>query len=301
MTERVFGETGLALRALEEWFTTVVTHPTSISDGLTSAERTVPFGLATLERVITAGPRLSALKRIAIYYVSYRARLVECLADDYPVLRHALGFEAFESLCHEYIAAYPSSSPNLNGFGRHMAAFCESRNVGFPLREFASDLAELEWALVEVLHAPHGSRLSIEALESSPRDAWAQMRFVRGPTVRLLHSRYPVNAYFQAFRRRDDDGPATIPDRRASATAVYRLDNVVWRMDLTIEAAALLSDLFEGHTLAAGLEKLERRTSDTDGLVHTAANVNAWFRDWVSGGFFARVSSDASSGCITTG
>ena len=76
-----------------------------------------------IEDLLTAGPRLSALERLDIYRRGYGARLVECLADDYPVLQHALGDGPFEDLCRAYIAAHPTRGPSLNFFGRHMACF----------------------------------------------------------------------------------------------------------------------------------------------------------------------------------
>ena len=66
---------------------------------------------------------MTAAERLAIYRDGYRARLVECLADDYPAVRHLLGAEAFEAIAHAYVDKHPSRSPNLNAFGRLMPAF----------------------------------------------------------------------------------------------------------------------------------------------------------------------------------
>ena len=49
-----------------------------------------------VEAVVTAGPRLAASARLGVYQSAYHARLVECLADDYPVVLAALGEERFE-------------------------------------------------------------------------------------------------------------------------------------------------------------------------------------------------------------
>ena len=59
-----------------------------------------------------------------------------------------------------------------------MAAFCrEVKLDAFPaldgLRVFASELAALEWALVEVLHAEMAPPLEIAALQAMPPEAWA--------------------------------------------------------------------------------------------------------------------------------
>jgi hypothetical protein len=272
---------GASLRALEEWFIEAVTSPYD-GDQLGKDAR----------RVLTRGPRLSEGERLEIYRYAYRARLVECLADDYPALQFALGAEPFEALCHEYIQRHPSSAPSLNFFGRHMAHFCRSEASGpFALRDFAVDLAALEWALVEVLHARVADPLSPEALGAIPTERWPSARLPASPAVRLLRSDYPVNAFFQAFKTGDE---AVIPERGASMTAVYRTDMTLWRMALTPAMGALLEGLFRGETLGEALGTLEQGLSESE-AGEAERSVMVWFREWVAAGFFARVELDAES------
>jgi hypothetical protein len=257
-----------------------VTHPTSVEAGVAAA---CAADGAELDRMITPGPRLSALERLDIYHRAYHARLVECLADDYPALRYALGLDAFETLCREYIARHPSSSPNLNAFGRHMAAFCHTADLSSP--SFASDLAALEWAVVEMIHAPAGEPLSIDALAHVTPDAWSLVRFTPSPALRVLRFEFPINGYFQAFRA--EQQPAA-PDPCPSATAVYRRDQLIWRMDLTEEMASLLESLLVGQTLGESLARLEAG-STCNTTAETERDIAIWFRDWVTAGFFTSV------------
>ncbi len=270
-----------SLRAIEEWFVAAITAPHA-SDQLD----------ADAARLLTRGPKLDAAGRLAIYRYGYRARLVECLADDYPALQFALGQEAFESLCLEYIERHPSSAPSLNFFGRHMARFLRDEARGeeadpFALRGFAADLASLEWALVEVLHARVAERLSQEALAAIPIERWVEARLPSADAVRVLRFEYPVNAFFQAFKN-DLSPSATIVSSNRSATAVYRTDMTLWRMDLTPAMATLLESLFAGRSLGAALETLEDGLT-ADDAAEAERNVMAWFREWVAAGFFAGV------------
>jgi hypothetical protein len=59
---------------------------------------------------LTAGPKLGPRERLDVYRHAYVARLIECLADDYPVLKVALGDDAFDALCRGYIARFPSEA-----------------------------------------------------------------------------------------------------------------------------------------------------------------------------------------------
>jgi hypothetical protein len=265
-----------SLRSIEEWFVSAITAPHA-------GERLD----ADASRLLTGGPKLDAAERLAIYRFGYRARLVECLADDYPALKFALGDDAFESLCLEYIERHPSAAPSLNFFGRHMARFCREEAAPFERREFAADLASLEWALVEVLHARVADRLSAEELAAIPVERWVEARLPPGGAVRLLRFDYPVNAFFQAFKLENAPSPEGFT-RNPSATAVYRTDMTLWRMDLTPAMAALLESLFAGRALGTALETLEVGLTAED-AAEAERNVMAWFREWVAAGFFARV------------
>jgi hypothetical protein len=264
-----------SLRALQEWFVEAVTSPCD-DERLTAGARSV----------LTRGPALEELERLAIYRYAYRSRLVECLADDYPALQFALGPEPFEALCHEYIRRHPSSSPNLNFFGRSMADFCRVEAQGpFPLRAFSADLAKLEWALVEVLHARDSEALSPAALEAIPIDGWPSARLPPSAAVRLLRFEHPVNAFFQSFKT---DGEPDVPGPSPAATVVYRTEMTLWRMDLTPAMATLLEGLFRGETLGEALGKLAEGLRE-DEAEEAERNVMVWFREWVRGGLFARV------------
>src|SRR5262249_15955268 len=153
---------------------------------------------------VTPNARMTARERLDVYRVAYKARLVDCLIDDYPVLSKALGEERFDALCRAYIDRYPSTSPNLNAYGKRFGSVCmEAPTVapaleGFDeLRGFSADLARLEWSLVEVVHAELSPRLDASALQAIPPDALGSVRFTRNEAVRLLDLKYPVNAYFK--------------------------------------------------------------------------------------------------------
>jgi hypothetical protein len=219
-------------------------------------------------RRLTAGPRLGARERLDVYRSGYVARLVECLADDYPILQHALGAEAFEARCRSYVARHPSEAPNLNAYGRHMPAMSDG---------FTADLARLEWAIVEVIHEPSSPPLTMQALTDIPMEAWATSRLVASRTLRIVPATYPVNEYFQAAK--DGQSPA-IPSPAPSVTVVYRSGRTVWRMGLTPPMHRVLAALLEGRPLEAALD-----TAGDEPVEH----VSAWFREWVSSGLFVRV------------
>lgn len=291
--DRRRGASTLPLSALEAWFLAVITHPESVAAGAEVAAADLfarapargaadtPTTPIRLEQLVTPGPRLTAAGRMAVYHRAYHARLVECLADDYPTLQQALGEATFEALARRYIARHPSTSPNLNGFGRRFSAFCAAEGdfLG-PAQGFACDLARLEWAMVEVIHAPAAPLFSLERLREVPPERWPDIRLTPSPTLRFHTFHHPVNRYLQATRA--CTRPTELPDPEWSATAVYRQGFGIWRMDFTRPMAAVLEALLGAAPLGEALARLE--DSGSDGAVE--GDVMAWFRAWVAGGFF---------------
>jgi hypothetical protein len=293
-----------SLRELQEWFQTAITHPDGQEAGIVASP--LLRDPADLTRLLTHGPQLHAYQRLGVYQAGYRTRLVECLADDYPVLQTALGHAAFEQLCRAYITAFPSTSRSLNYYGRHMAEFCRGAGVEVlaraprtgaccgeeaatgeaPPAVFCADLAALEWALVEVLHAPEAPTLSHEQLSRVPPERWGEAILPPSQAARLLSFDYPVNRYFQAVR--EDENPA-IPGPTPSATAVYRKGFTIWRMDLTPLTRGLLAALFSGVPLGEALGAIDPGEIDEAAMAELEQSVMRWFGEWVSGGLFGGV------------
>ena len=269
-----------SLRELQSWFAQVVMHPESVEAGVASTAHLA-------ESVVTPSTQLTVQERLGVYHYAYRARLVECLADDYGVLQKAIGEDAFEALAGAYIIAHPSTAPSLNFYGRHMPAFLRTYETSSFDTTFAADLATLEWALVETLHAAAAPTLSLEQLSHVPPAQWASARLPKADTLRVHRFSFPVNAYLQAVR--SGNAPDSIPAASPTATAIYRSGFIIWRMDLTPVMARLLESLFAGATLGDALSRIETDESDAAAVAEAERSVMAWFREWVSGGFFARI------------
>jgi hypothetical protein len=267
-----FAAHDLTLRTQQEWFAAIVSTPESEAP---------PVDELSAARLITPSQTLSSLARIEIYRRGYHARLIECLADDYPVLQHALGEEAFELLCRAYIARHPSTGPSLNYFGRHMAELCRAMAESVP--GFAADLAMLEWAIVLGIHARTAPALGFEDLSSVPPASWPGARFEVNPSLSILRLDHPVNAYLQGFR--DGEAPA-LPEPAKNTVAVYRTGKSVWRLELDDAMVTLVEALAAGATLEASLERVQAVLSDRSEQ-EAAALVSACFRHSVSSGLFS--------------
>jgi hypothetical protein len=238
-----------------------------------------------------AGGGLSPRERVAVYRHGYVARLVECLEDDYPALRHALGPQPFAGLCQDFIQQHPPRTPSLNYYGAPLASYCATRSE--PWAGFAAELAALEWALVEAIHESEGERLDTGALARLSAEDWAHARLLPSPSLRLLDTRYPVGSYYQAFRE-GEPLAQSLPALERSALAVCRRGADVWRVRIEPALLPLLASLVAGAPLLGAL-------ATADAHVHEPAlrpgpeALQRAFRDWVACGMFSAVELDAAA------
>ncbi len=263
-----------SLADVQRWFQTVVTDPSSIEAGALRAG-------APIASVVDDATPAGAYEGLDVYHHAYRARLVECLADDFPALRYAVGEEGFYELASRYISVHPSRSPNLNGYGSRFEAFCRGEGAGLePGRpSFLGDLASLEWSLVDILHAEDAPPLPVDELTKLAPELWNEARFLPSPTFRLCRFDFPVNDFFQAFK---DDLTPEEPEPASQSLAVYRRGFTLWRMVLASPMAHLLRSLVEGVPLGRALSDVEALSTDP----LAPSEVMAWFSAWVQGGFF---------------
>ena len=273
------------------WFQAVVTHPDSVEAGRLAAQPLEDaLGAQQLEDLITSSTQLGARDRLAIYHHGYRARLVECVTDDYRVLARALGAAPFEALARLYVAQHPSRSWDLVPYAAELPALLASLAAGaapawwtspLPLAA-AHDLARLEWAMVEVMHAPAPAAMPLTALAAVPPERWGDVRLTPSRALRVLTLEHDVHALCKAVVA-GTPWPNTTP--RPAWVAVWRQGRDIWRMALTRVTAAVLGALIAGETLGEALSRVEAEAPDTSAGVED--DVLRWFGEWVASGFFA--------------
>ena len=261
------------LEPLQRWFAAVMTHPQSVTEAIASTALESGGQSASVQALIRPSARQRPEERMAIYHRAYTARLIECLLDDYPALANALDVE-FKGLCRRYIARHPSQAPSLNGFGAHMPAFCAAQRGDHAA--FHAELAQLEWAVVEVIHAHDGEPISLSTLGALSPQLWAERALTASPALRLLETHYPVNAYYQAFR--EHLAPA-VPAADLSFTVVRRRGARVVREPQTPQAGQLLQRLLSSQPIGRALE-----VAAAGGM--TTEQVSACFEHWIGCGYF---------------
>src|SRR5688572_658843 len=89
---------------LQRWLMAVVTDPRGVANGLAA------LGADDAESVVTRSKNLTADERLAIYASSYYLRLLDCLANEFPIVTATLGEDLFSDFAMRYLQRFPSHS-----------------------------------------------------------------------------------------------------------------------------------------------------------------------------------------------
>jgi len=205
--------------------------------------------MASLEREPDEAARDAPLDH---HRAALRARRRDALAATYPLVARLLGEASFDAVAQRHAREHPSRSGNLDLYGDLFAASL-ARQCGAAIR--LADVARLEWACHESLHAADAPALDAAALAALPAKEHGRVRLALHPSVRLVESAYPIAAIREALMHEGDGTlPVTVGERvlvhrvggevrvRALADAEYRLLEALLRGATLEEAAAALGD-----------------------------------------------------------
>lgn len=293
------------LNVVQRWMQSVIMHPDGVEAGLASdaAHEHLDVAPEDVEQVIHRSQAQTSIERLSIYANAYYSRLLECLGEEFPVLKKTLDEETFNAFAFDYLQRYPSQSYTLGKLGESFARYLtETRpaadrpNGDSPDEpppdwpDFLIDMATLEWTFSLVFDGPGiegQTLLTSEQLQAIDAEKWPGARLELVPCLKLLALKFPVNAFYTAVRRGEEP---EIPAPAPTWVAVTRRDYIVRRHDLTERQFVLLSALAAGETIAAAIE---RAASAPGGdLEQYALDLGDWFRDWAAADFFQRVIID---------
>jgi len=223
-----------------------------------------------LVRTVCATPSLAPAERLRIYAGMYLWRIVDALREDFPRLAALLGEDGFERLVRAYLARHPSTHPSLRHVGRHLPGFLARRPA---VPAYASDLARLEWARLEVFDAPDATPLIAADLRRIPQAEWPDLCLALVPACVTLVAGWPVQEVWAAPA---GAGPRRLRRRRTALR--------VWRDGFRVYHAAM--DPLEERALArlgAG-----RRFAELCDAVGSAGHIAALLLRWVEDGIVGR-------------
>lgn len=252
---------------------------------MTAREELPKSSRAAADALIKANDRLAGYERLQIYSVSYWARVLDCLADDFPGVRAILGAKRFRSMSEAYLAECPSRSFTLRNLGSRLGDWLRANPKWMADRDqLVLDAAALEWAQIEAFDGAQLPAITAEQLAQAGEGLTLQLQ----PYISLLHVHYPVDDLVIAVKEKKRTGKMIAAMLNASPgeiyIAVHRQEYSVHFKRLEREAFQLLSLLRDGANLMSAIEAAFENSGRTE--EEHAQSVKEWFPLWQSLGWF---------------
>jgi len=221
---------------------------------------------------IRAKESFAPADQLAVYTNAYRYRLYDVIAEDYLVLKHHLGKDAFHELIWNFVNHVQPDHFNIARYALKLSDFVRTQ---LPDDVFAHELAVLETAIAQLSDPPETPPLAETHLAGITPDSFMEYTLYPRAALELFSYSYPVNEYYRAVME-EENPSASQP--AASYLAVFRHEDRVWRMDIEETEYHLLKKLFGGMKVGEALDGM----SEED-----ASKISEYFSRWMRNGMLA--------------
>jgi hypothetical protein len=209
--------------------------------------------------------------RLDIYRNTFLSGVTKALRLTYPAVHRLVGDDFFAAAADVFIASNPPRAAWLDQYGAELPQFLQQFRSATAL-VYLADVARLEWAVSQALHAPDCAPLELRKLTTLSDHDQARVSFLPHPSLGLLHLHYPADLIWRAVLGSDDvalaaldlDGPPIhlLVERLPTGVEVMRLEEAGWRL-----AVALCA----GQPLQAALDQ----AADVDAAAALAGHLAA--------------------------
>lgn len=159
-------------------------------------------------------------RRFAVHRNNVTVSLCDALASVFPVVQALVGEEFFRALARCHLRAEPPRSPILAQYGAGFPAFVEAFPPARAL-PYLADVARLEWAQLEALHAADAAPVPASRWPALLNDvADGALRLRPHPSTRWLASPHPAFSLWAAHQ--GQGALEEVPLDRAESAFVVR-------------------------------------------------------------------------------
>ena len=227
-----------------------------LSDLQRAFQRSILTGEPEHAAMLVAADGLDPAARLRIHQHHLTITLTEALQAVYPVVCRLVGNRFFEHMAGEFCRAHPPTSPRLFEYGGALAGFVEDHPAarGVP---YLANVARLEWAVAEVLHAPDAIASSSdgpsigEALRAAPH----RLKLILSPALRFIESPWPVDIIWTKHQpEHRDPEPIDLKIVDPARLIVLRQGDTLTVERLSLGEFVFRQALGSGDTLVAAAE-----------------------------------------------
>lgn len=202
---------------------------------------------------LIAGDGMEPSARLRIYRNHAVITLTDALKATYPVICRLVSGGFFAYAAHEFIREYMPETPSLARYGgafpEFLAQFPPCQNL-----VYLADIARLEWAINEALHAESVAAITRADLSGISASDASRLVLTLNPSLRLLDSRWPIERIWRANEADGDPDLAIDLDSGGVRLQVHRRSDRVTLKSLTESEFAFLQALANGEPLADAAE-----------------------------------------------
>lgn len=257
-----------------------VNHAISLSDAQTHMQDAIMLGDGFDDKAvewIRSKEQFAPQEQLNVYINAYRYRLHDVVAEDYPILKKYLGDDAFFALIRAFVSKMQPTHFNIGRFALKLTEFVTKH---LPKDIFAQELCQLETAIAQLADTEETAPLEPKHLDGVTADAFMKTALYTRKALALMAFAYPVNSYYR--KAMDDkimaEKPLKKPRRKASYLAIFRHEDVIWRMDLEVAEHHLLAKLSSGMVVGDALETIGESA---------ATHISEYFSRWMRNGILA--------------
>lgn len=265
----------MKLIELQTMFADALVHPASIAKHPSWSQR----GDAEL----TGSARLSPIEQLDVYREQFWIRHVNCLAEDFPVLRALVGEERFEAIVADYLKAFPPTKFRLRDLGMHLAELLATKDDAL-----VAELARLEWAFIDAFDAPDAPPLDPNVIASIAEDQWPLARLRLHPSLQRMRLVYSAHKMRELYRENEALRPIArpAPTPAPSSVVVYRHKFLLYTEEMDALAYDMLELLARGEPLGAAGDALAQSTNRGPEI---ETRIGEWFTRWSALGWLASI------------
>lgn len=198
------------------------------------------------------GDGLDPTQRLAIHRNNVRITLTEALKATFATVCRLVDERFLAYAAAEFIKDHPPQAPCLFEYGAEFPAFLD----GFePCRgvPYIGDVARLEWAINEALHAVDLPPLPAEAFSEIPVASYPDLVLGLDPSLRLVRSDWPVGAIWLAHQGEGEPKPVAL-DAGGATLLIRRRGDRIDLEELGEGAFAFIAALLWGRRLSVAAE-----------------------------------------------
>ncbi|NJS15480.1 MAG: DUF2063 domain-containing protein [Sphingopyxis sp.] len=199
----------------------------------------INHGPADLPADLFAGARDRIMLGLKAHANTISHARLTALEETFPMLRDAMGAEAFNRLSRAYVETTAARAADVADIGAGFTTFAESQSLSAAL----IDLAAIEQTWLESYHAADGAAFDVAALAAVPPDALADIIVLQHPATRICVLHAPPAPQLADQLGAEPDTVAILITRPERAVELIPLDDAATHIVQRCIAATSIGNL----------------------------------------------------------